>query len=61
MNPLGAPVSCRLVGSRKPELAGETPALPGIVPRFGGFHAQLLFSGNSHPEHQAGKSSLRFK
>jgi hypothetical protein len=34
INPLGAPASRRPVGSRKPELAGETPALPGIVPRF---------------------------
>jgi hypothetical protein len=34
MNPLGAPASRRPVGGRMPELAGETPALPGIVPRF---------------------------
>jgi 2-phosphosulfolactate phosphatase len=33
---LGAPASRRPVGSRKPELAGETPALPGTVPRFEG-------------------------
>jgi signal transduction histidine kinase len=31
---LGAPASRRPVGSRKPELAGETPALPGTAPRF---------------------------
>jgi spermidine synthase len=36
MNLLGAPASRRPVGSRKPELAGETPALPGTVPRFMG-------------------------
>gem|GEM_PF-4475146 len=34
MKLLGAPASRRLVGSRKPELAGETLALPGIVPHF---------------------------
>ena len=33
---LGAPASRRPVGSRKPELAGETPALPGTAPRFSG-------------------------
>ena len=31
MNPLGAPASRRPVGSRKLELADETPALPGTV------------------------------
>ena len=31
MNLLGAPASRRPVGSRKPELAGETPAPPGTV------------------------------
>jgi hypothetical protein len=36
MNLLGALASRRPVGSRKPELAGETPALPGTVPRFKG-------------------------
>jgi 2-phosphosulfolactate phosphatase len=36
MNLLGAPASRRPVGSRKPELVGETPALPGTVPRFKG-------------------------
>ena len=34
INLLGAPAARRLVGSRKPELAGETPALPGNAPRF---------------------------
>ncbi len=34
MNHLGAPASRRPVGSRKPELAGEMPALPGTAPRF---------------------------
>src|ERR1700690_2913716 len=34
MNPLGAPASRRPVRSRKPELAGETPALPGTVSWF---------------------------
>jgi 2-phosphosulfolactate phosphatase len=33
---LGAPASRRPVWSLKPELAGETPALPGTVPRFEG-------------------------
>ena len=33
---LGAPASRRPVGSLKPELAGETPTLPGTVPRFEG-------------------------
>jgi hypothetical protein len=33
-NLLGAPASSRPVGSLKLELADETPALPGIVPRF---------------------------
>ena len=38
MNLLGAPASRRPVGSRKPELAGETPALLGTRPseRAGG-------------------------
>jgi hypothetical protein len=35
LNFLGALASRRPVGSGKPELAGETPALPGTVPRFG--------------------------
>ncbi len=34
MNLLGTLASRRPVGSRKTELAGGTPALPGIVPRF---------------------------
>jgi para-aminobenzoate synthetase component 1 len=34
MNYLGAPASRRPVGSRKPELAGETPALPGTASQF---------------------------
>ena len=33
---LGAPASRRPVGSQKPEHAGETPALPGVVPRLRG-------------------------
>jgi 2-phosphosulfolactate phosphatase len=33
---LGAPAPRRPVGNRKPDFAGETPALPGTVPRFGG-------------------------
>jgi ATP-dependent helicase/nuclease subunit B len=40
MNPLGAPASRRPVGSRNPELAGETPALPGIAPA-GVFYVNL--------------------
>jgi ATP-dependent helicase/nuclease subunit B len=34
INLLGAPASRRSVGSQKPELAGETPALPGTAPGF---------------------------
>jgi hypothetical protein len=34
LNFLGAPAFRRPVRSRKPELAGETPALPGTVPWF---------------------------
>ena len=34
MHLLGALASRRPVGSRKLELAGETPALPRIAPRF---------------------------
>jgi spermidine synthase len=41
-NLLGAPASRRPVGSRKPELAGETPALPGIVPRFRGSKREFI-------------------
>ncbi|MGB7745996.1 MAG: prepilin-type N-terminal cleavage/methylation domain-containing protein [Verrucomicrobiia bacterium] len=33
-NLLGAPASRRPVRSRNPELAGETPTLPGTMPRF---------------------------
>jgi SAM-dependent MidA family methyltransferase len=40
MNLLGAPASRRPVGSRKSELAGETPALPGTVP--GGFDPSAI-------------------
>ena len=36
MNLLGAPASRRPVGSRKPEFAGETQALPGTVPQIRG-------------------------
>jgi hypothetical protein len=49
MNLLGAPASRRPVGSRKPELAGETPALPGIVPRFRGSKREILFRRNLTP------------
>ena len=42
MNLLGAPASRRPVGSRKPELAGETPALPGTVPRFRGSKREFV-------------------
>jgi hypothetical protein len=41
LNLLGAPASRRPVGNRKPELAGETPALPGIAP-FQGFNARIF-------------------
>jgi ATP-dependent helicase/nuclease subunit B len=40
MNPPGAPASRRPVGSQNPELAGETPALPGITPA-GVFYVNL--------------------
>jgi ATP-dependent helicase/nuclease subunit B len=40
MNPPGAPASRRPVGSQNPELAGETPALPGIAPA-GVFYVNL--------------------
>ena len=40
LDPLGAPASRRPVGSQKPELAGETPALPGITPA-GVFYVNL--------------------
>jgi ATP-dependent helicase/nuclease subunit B len=40
LDPLGAPASRRPVGSQKPELAGETPALPGISPA-GVFYVNL--------------------
>ena len=42
---LGAPASRRPVGSRKPELAGETPALPGTVPRFRSSKREIFFYG----------------
>ena len=43
---LGAPAGRRPVGSRKPELAGGTPALPGIVPRFRVSTRDFSFRGN---------------
>jgi len=49
MNLLGAPASRRPVGSRKPELAGETPALPGTVPRFRGSKREFVQGILSHP------------
>ena len=45
MNLLGAPASRRPVGRRKPELAGETPALPGSVPRFTSDTNQKVVNG----------------
>jgi hypothetical protein len=45
LNLLGAPASRRPVVSRKPEHAGETPALPGVVPRFTG-SKRALIGGN---------------
>jgi 2-phosphosulfolactate phosphatase len=44
----GAPASRQQVGNRKPELAGETPALPGTAPRFGGSKRELV-RGNLSP------------
>jgi hypothetical protein len=44
----GAPASRRpVVGTRKPELAGETSALPGMAPRFKGSNALPLPSAAS--------------
>jgi len=48
MNLLGAPTSRRPVGNCKPELAGETPALPGIAPRFRGSRREFV-RGNLTP------------
>ena len=45
MNRLGAPASRRPVGCLKLEHAGETPALPCIVPRFRGSKREILFRG----------------
>jgi len=45
---LGAPASRRPVGSRKPEFAGETPALPGTAPRFRDFKREFV-RGNLIP------------
>jgi len=39
----------RPVGSRKPELAGGTPALPGTVPRFRGSKREISFRRNLSP------------
>ncbi len=49
MNLLGAPASRRLVGNRKPELAGETPALPGTARRFRGSMREISFRGILSP------------
>ena len=45
MTLLGAPASRRPVGTRKQELAGETPALPGMAPRFKGSMRDYSFRG----------------
>ncbi len=47
---LGAPASRRPVGSQKPEHAGETPALPGVVPQMKGL--SLYSSGLDQIEFQ---------
>jgi len=49
INLLGAPASRRPVRSQKLELAGETPALPGTVPRFRGSMREILFRGILSP------------
>jgi SAM-dependent MidA family methyltransferase len=54
MNLLGAPASRRPVGSRKPELAGETPALPGTVPQFRGSKREVSSRRNLSPLGGAG-------
>jgi hypothetical protein len=55
MNLLGAPASRRPVGSRKPELAGETPALPGTVPRFKGSKRESVRGNLSSPKGGGGR------
>jgi hypothetical protein len=57
MNLLGAPVSRRPVGSRKPKLAGETPALPGIVLRFKGSKREFVRGILSTPERKRGQKA----
>src|ERR1017187_1429305 len=47
MNRLGAPASRRPVGNRKPELAGETPALPETAPRVMGSKRENAFGETS--------------
>jgi hypothetical protein len=42
MNLLGAPASRQPVRSRKPELAGETPALPGTAIWFRGSKREFV-------------------
>ena len=49
MNLPGAPASRRPVGSRKPEHAGGTPALPVSVPQFRVSKREKAF-GESHPD-----------
>jgi hypothetical protein len=49
MNLLGAPASRRPAGTRKSELAGETPALPGMAPRFKGSIRDYSFRGILSP------------
>jgi signal transduction histidine kinase len=47
---LGAPASRRPAGSKKSELAGETPALPGPAPRFtGGKEITLALARRESP------------
>ena len=52
--PLGAPASRRLVGSQNPELAGETPAFPGIVSRVRGIVPAGVFYVNLRGQYESG-------
>ena len=54
MNLLGAPASRRPVGSQKPELAGETPALPGIESRVEGITPAGVFYVNLRGQYESG-------
>ncbi len=54
MNLLGAPASRRPVGSQKTELAGETPALPGIESRVEAIAPAGVFYVNLRGQYESG-------